>query len=561
LYRIEVNLGIEAEYVFSIDGVRFDDLPVKPPVAKKLDAVDHNNSRYGTVSDLPSSSANRRTSGSTTQAVPARVVADTSRSSFQSPVDKPKHTSNVANEFDPFAAGAEPFDPFGNNSIPKPASTQPKLNSPAKSVGPSSASTTPTRAAAAKPSNHTATASIFGVVDDTPADPFATKTSSLSSFDAFGGDAFAPTIPQTMTGASRASTNSNLEWGSTTSSVAAFDPFNNHSGGNDFAPTQSTSSAFGDPFASTSTSSVNPFDQHYPSQPFQSSSSSTTPNKGNRRASAAEIALDFTGLTIAPEPPKMSAPRDVPVLPPQPVAPEPVKTEEEVVDPWASNLVDLDLSGRAAQRRSSQLGGPSLNNLMGQPTSAAPARRSSTINPQDLLNSMNDPFGAPSGVLPTTASTAPSAAVNTNPFNSIPHSNPYNAAQAISSIGAPAMHHPPMGAPTGYGPPPAGYGTGLNNGYAAPPGSMMGGTMGGNTMSAGTGPGRSSMIIQPSSTAPYATGYGMPPASMHTSPPTTAGSGIPTNTRASFIANNNTTTSYPQQHQPKSSLDTLDWRA
>lgn len=427
LFRIEAqsNVTVENDYIFTIDGIRFSDLPPKP-VAGGRKSTTETNSRYGNeVNNVKRSSV-----GETTTAQPQQRSSVNTRHAFQSP---PAAKSRSSDDFDPFESNnnnkSGTFDPFGNTT-----------STGAHNGGgfdPFSNNTPPSNDTRSRPAqnntqNKSAAKSIFdSVEDETPA--------NTSSFDAFGdNDPFnhQPT-----------NTNANSDFG--------FDAF----GEGNKKPT---------PVKAVAPPPVQPIQKKPVNNPtpdfFSQPVANNPPAQSGRRASAVEISMDFAGLSFeskstgAPVQAQLAQqPRDVPKA----AEPEPPK-EEETVDPWASNLVDLDLSGRStAQRRSSlqATGGPSLNQMMGNTN-----QRRSSVNP-------NDPFGAPD-ILPLN-----------NPIPPAQPIRPLNPSQAISSLGPPAA---PYGVP-----PPVGYGA------PAP--------------APGYGAGRSSMTMPPA----YGSG-GAPPAMQNT---------------------------------------------
>lgn len=487
LFRIEAqsNVTVENDYIFTIDGIRFQDLPPKP-VGGALKRSSETNSRYGSeLNHVERSSSMAKRNSDTSSAHQRGSVSNQSRPQFQSPANK----SRSSDDFDPFADNhnnrSEPFDPFGSSSTTKSNSGfDPFSNTPPdnRNKSATAASHVPQKSAAK---------SVFDTVED---DSRHTKT---SSFDAFGdsNDPFS-SHPSTTSAA--------------TTHHGDFDAFG------DSTTKKSTPVKGVAPPPVTAAQHRKPHTNNTSTPDFfgESTAPVSNSNQPARRASAVEISMDFAGLSfdskpMAPEPPKMSEqPRDVPKVEEQQVT-----KAEEVVDPWASNLVDLDLTGRAApQRRTSQANaGPSLNQMMGAP----PQRRSSLNN--------NDPFGAPD-ILPLSNPVPPAPVAPLKPLN---------PSQAISSLGPPGAPYgavPPMG--MGYNAPPP-----MGGGYPAPNamtgrGSMtMGGPMAGAPMGSG----------------PMGGGMSAPMAQ---------------NTRGSFIGNVSGVTAQGYGTQPpKNSLDSLDWRA
>jgi hypothetical protein len=421
LYRIEVtsNLTTDNDYVFSIDAVKFTDLPNKAAAAS---------ARKSITATTTTSQNNNRNSITTDSA--SKVNSNQNRASFQSPNEKSKSKANNTSQsdFDPFASGSQSnaFDPFASNSNPAnvfgddpfaSSSTAQKNNAAFDPFGPASSTpvATQNRSQPASASNlaaRTSTASIFGGVED---DPFALTSSN--------------TVPAAVPA---------------TKSNSAFDLFGNDS----IVATKSSSNTF-DPFAAPAGSSQNAFN----STSNNAIDMNQTPPAvaPGRRSSAVEISMDFAGLSFGPPQGQLSAhPRDKPQVVPEPEA-VPAPKDEGLKDPWSSNLVDLNLSSNsnpiAPGRRTSisTTAGPSLNSMLpGNANTANPQRRAS-------VNNTVDPYSTD--------------------FSSM---RPINSAQAISSLGPgvpPANTRasfvmPPGGAP-GYGasgyatmPPTAPYQTG-----------------------------------------------------------------------------------------------------
>ena len=408
-FRIEANMGITQDsYTFSIDGIRFIDMPKKPVGGFKKS--EHNNSRYGS-GDFGSSSSS--------SSAPARRAStggisnsNTQHNNSKSPPDE-KHLKSTpsGNNFDPFAdnGASSNFDPFAADTA---TNKNNKQSTPA--------------------------VSLFDEIDSTP------TTNSKNNFDPFAAN-HDPFSSQPAAAVTKPKNDG----------FDNFDPFASPSA----APSSSSSSNFNNFPAPTAqphskSQATSPATDLFAfDQPVATANNSAS--KPQRRASAQEISMDFAGLSFAAETHKKEAPAPQPVS--QPAAPEPVQEKKEVpVDPWATNLVDLDLSGKGqAQRRPSTLSntGPSLDNLMG---STNAQRRSSMSSGNNLSNndilssyqSSNDPFGAPSGVMrpaPTPISAmGMQPMVGPNGYAMAPAPMPPQNVRGSINMGQPMMMQPPM---------------------------------------------------------------------------------------------------------------------
>jgi hypothetical protein len=317
---------------------------------------------------------------------------------------------------------------------------------------------------------------------------------------------------------------------------AAFDPFATA------APAKAAAQPTPPPAAA-----FDPFDDHHHHQAQPAKTATAAPA---RRGSALD---DLAGLSYGPTPAQqMAASRASQQTPPPAAvaAAEPVAVNEEAAapkDPWQTNLVDLDLSGRAkdtTRRASINQGGPSLKELMQTNGGVSSSSSSSTTNvgfPAGVTGRgsftagssapfpSNDPFGAPpllqasAPVNPFSSSTNDLFTASTNAYR------PMSTSDAISSLGGGAPAAPMMAPGNVRGsmimsmppPMPPTMGAGPANGarpLSGPPAMGGGSAMGGNT-------GRGSFIMAPGSGGLMGSGPG---------------------------GNHN---------QPKSSLDALDWRA
>lgn len=446
-FRIEANMGLTQDsYTFSIDGIRFIDMQKKPVGGFKRG---ENNSRYGAGEAAASSS-------STTRRASTGAISNTAPATKSPPETKQVKSVPSGNNFDPFSDNHAPsssFDPFVES--------------------PSSANNNP---------KSTAAANLFDTTQ---------PANSNSNFDPFSSshDPFAQPAAATKPKAGN-------------DGFGSVDPFSSPSSNQSSTGFSNFPAPAAQPTKSQTTSPANNNDLFG----FDNQPSTTTTSKPQRRASAQEISMDFAGLSFA-EPAKAHQPAPVIALP-QPVVEQPVETKVAApVDPWATNLVDLDLSGRTAanQRRQSTSAstGPTLDNLMGG-SIGGPQRRTSmmganNLSNNDILSSFqgnnnNDPFGAPNGVMrpaptPISAMGGMQPQVGPNGYATVPMPPQQNIRGSIN-MGQPMMMQPPAQGP------------------------MMGG-------------------------------------------------GMPMNTRASFTSNVPLTNSmgYAAQPQPpKSSLDSLDWR-
>lgn len=515
MYRVEVNLNVTGElvFVFSVDGVPYIDFPQKSMIKSSAAAKVSGGGRYGDEV-VETGHVRRASTGAIMTANTSNATANRNGQGRSSATATSKTSEN---SFDPFAANGSDasFDPFAGDFASSSATTTKTTPKPPATKTTPNTQTSKANAAEKKSvgEKKSSAASLFDEIPDSPND-FDTFSASNDPF------------------ASSASTTSATQKPAASASASLFDPFES----SEPVHKPASSSAAFDPFATPSTHNG-----------FDSIGFTSTPAAPARRSSAAEISQDLAGLSFtAPAPAPVVAVKPSPE--PVKVAPaEPVKPVEEIPkDPWNTNLVDLDLTGKStAVRRTSQVqAGPSLDNLMGN-TSNGPRK---SIGGNGLQSSMNDPFGAPP-LLQTS---------NNNGFNngssmgfaasSVPMMpRPMSSADAISSLGArPTM--PPM-APAGFGNAGGAYGgPGMNNtraSFNAGPGSMgmgMGAPMGAPSMGMGMGAPR-----------PMGAGMGAAPNPM-------MGGNIG---RSSFIMQpqSGIGSSNNSNNQPKNSLDSLDWRA
>lgn len=389
LYRIEIEmtLGTDPIYIFSVDGLQFTQMPDRTIVRARTAKKTENTGRYS-ASDLQPTTA---TAGTAVRRASAggsashnqsnhRIQAETPRAQFQSPNGKDNNT------FDPFAPtpDAAPFDPFNNSSSS--SSSVPRLSQPA----PVAKRTLPHKDS----ERNVSTASI-----DLSAAPTPTGATA-SGFDLFAepSDPFAP-APAPVTKAS-----------------PAFDAFGSS------APASKPALLPPKQPPAPKLSAANLFDAFEESSSTPTSVPAPQVSSKNRRASAVEISMDFAGLTFAPGVPetavssKSTASVSHQTLDNLSAPAVPVPDEPKPVDTWANSLVDLDLTGRTqpAKRAGSAASGPSLDSMLGV-SSSQPSRRASVntgaqLTPADILNSINDPFGAPPVLTATSAVPTPASA-------------------------------------------------------------------------------------------------------------------------------------------------------
>jgi hypothetical protein len=513
LYRVEANLTMNGElaFIFSVDGVPYIDFPQKHQL-KRTGSSHLATGRYGDEATETSASAPRRPS---TGSVPTTQAASRPVSSATSSAFKGAHSStSKPNEatFDPFSANnSASFDPFADDfgSTPAaPAAPAPSTahshqkQSPVAAVTvakkpPVATKTTPTAAAhrASLTPKPSANALLF---DEIPAD---SSNSNSGGFDAFdSSDPFTASAPPAG--------NSNN---------SAFDPFAPSAP----APVVAHKLAINPPTKQTGSSSA-AFD------PFGSSTDSFAASHGSAAPYERGSALDdFAGLSfsVAPAPVTLPVSKGAIAGPVPAVEKAPVAVKNDAPkDPWQTNLVDLDLSGRTKEQvRRTSVVGPSLKDLMQQ---AGTGNNSSNNNIGGSFNAgfpttnSNDPFGAPA-ILQATSSTGFPVASHDASNNGF---RPTSTADTFSSLGlAPPVSHPPanMRDTMGMGIPPTAPSMSMGGNSMGGGRPMSGAPAAGNVM--GGGMGRSSFI--------------MPPNGSYSGP-----AGINSN-------------------QPKSSLDSLDWRA
>jgi hypothetical protein len=519
LYRVEANLTMNGElaFIFSVDGVPYIDFPQKHQL-KRTGSSHLTTGRYGdevTETSASSTIATRRASTGSVSATPAvsRPVSNvTAAKSTHSSISKPSGPS-----LDPFGGNSSSsFDPFTDDfgSTPAPASSTAhshQKQSPAAAATvakPPLVAPKTTLTAAAHRSSLTTKPSAAGLLfDDIPAESSNNNSGGFDAFDS--NDPFVSSDPHAEN-----------------SKQSAFDPFAAS------VPAPAAPHKPSAPSVHRANSSNDAFD------PFGGSTDSFATSHGTAPPSHRGSTLDdFAGLSFVVAPSPVTLPASNRVVTPVPAVEEaPVTAKDDTPkDPWQTNLVDLDLSGKTKEQvRRSSIAGPPLKDLLQQSSYATNINNNSNNNIRGSLNAgfpaanSNDPFGAPPILQATSSNGFPVGSHNAsyNSFNSSSNGfRPMSTADSISSMGmAPLGSHPSANMRGGMmmGMPPAAPSVPMN--------PFSGNSMGGNRPMNGVPPagnimgggmGRSSFII----------------------PPTGSGPGG---------LNNN---------QPKSSLDALDWRA
>lgn len=337
--------------------------------------------------------------------------------------------------------------------------------------------------------------------------PAAAASAPTNTFDAFGTSS-APADPFAPAPAARAAPSAAIDpfapppAAKPVAAASNFDPFAPAPAApsnNSFASFDSP--AFGatptaDPFFSSAPAARDPFGAP-PAGSQNTFAVQAAAAPPARRASAVDHMGDLAGLSYVAPPPQPAQP----VMLNEPLKVGSIATEQkEPSDPWAT-LVDLDLNKKtdAPQRRASLNSGPSLNSQINK---SIPASNSSPMQ--------TDPFRAPA---------------------------PMGMGQQQNPFGAPA------GIAPGYGQPlPGGYPMG---GQPAPGGYPMGGPMGGAPVNP----------FGPPAGGYGASPYGAPPAPMYGGAPGVFGMPpLQNNMMGGYGA------PQQQQQQPKSSLDSLEWK-
>lgn len=531
LYRVEANLTMNGElaFIFSVDGVPYIEFPQKHQL-KRTPSSHLSGGRYGddgldSHQSTSSASAQRRASTGSVSTTPATSRPASTASSATASKSSTTHNSVSKagdSSFDPFATGSsssaafDPFaDDFGGSSSTTTTHSQtkatPKVAGGAATTvsRPPSGTTKTTPTAAAHHHSITPKTSSAALLFDEA--PPAHGAADQGGFDAFAdsADPFTASKPAAP------------------ATSAAFDPF----------ATAAPAKAAAQPTPAHSAPAFDPFDDHH----HQAQPAKTATAAPARRGSALD---DLAGLSYGPTPAQQLAASRASQQTPPPAAvaaAEPVAVNEEAAapkDPWQTNLVDLDLSGRAkdtTRRASINQGGPSLKELM-QSNGGVSSSSSSSVTGRGSFTTgssapfpSNDPFGAPpllqasAPVNPFSSSTNDLFTASTNAYR------PMSTSDAISSLGGGAPAAPMMAPGNVRGsmimsmppPMPPTMGGGPANGVrplSGPPAMGGGSAMGGNT-------GRSSFIMAPGGSGLMGSGPG---------------------------GNHN---------QPKSSLDALDWRA
>lgn len=414
LYRVEVTMQLTSDhvYIFSIDGLAFSQMPDKSMVRARAVAKPDASAAAPVAVSAATTAARRSSLGATNMSSSNVNNTSTNRMSVPNPSRGTFQSPAKADDFDPFApseAATASFDPFGNTSSPAQVAAPAKkqASAPPPSFDAFADSSDPFSSPAAAPA------------------PAATAAKSFPGFDPFGSNGTPPAAVK--------------------SSVVA--------------PPQPAAARSAKPSAQVSL--LDAFDDQ-PAAPVKSSVEDVfATSKPSRRSSAQEIQMDFAGMSFAAPAPTSAAPRVVEK------APEPALVEVKEaapVDPWATGLVDLNLSGRpapGAKRNGSATAGPSLDSMMGG-AGNQPARRSSLAGGQasqltstELINSLSDPFGAPALLTATPSGQHRPGAPGPGPvagYGAQPAARPpMSAPLAISSLGG-QQQPMPMGG--GYGAPP-----------------------------------------------------------------------------------------------------------
>ena len=340
--------------------------------------------------------------------------------------------------------------------------------------------------------------------DDGTFDPFAPSSAATRSFDPFApeGGSSSAAAPAAPAARGRAASNNSVGAGRSASFVNFDEPL---------APV-SASAAF-DAFAPSV--AADPFESSAPAAASRAAPSNSfsdfppaPPVPKARTASADLLSTDFAGLSFAQQPSAplqaLSAPPALPATP-APAAPQ-GSAGGSPVEAFGlpSNLVSLDLAPRGTAP-SSSLGGPSLNSMLG-------AGAGGGIPPSRFQPMQGGAFANAPAPLPLASKTA-------DPF------------------GAPALMAPSaLPVPAG----PAAYGAGLAPGGRAPPVNPFAGLRPAAAPAAGLGAGGLTSPPIPSFLRPGATGAAAPAPTRGLPPSAFSGAGAT---------------------GPKSSLDSIDWRA
>ena len=431
MFRVEADIGLTTEhtYTFSIDGVKFVDMPRKPlagskgKTTPKSEPFGAEGRRASAGGDKPSTSNNAP------------------RGNFQSPFAPSNNRGSVSGGgADPFSSGGDSFDPFGDDDGFKPS----KSGSATKAQ-----KSTPPAASGANKSS--AATSLFASFDEEPAssaadnsfDPFGSSGNNNSGFGSAPSDPFA--APQS-TPPQKAPKKATPIAAAPAKKAAEPDLFGNFDA---VVPPAAPATKSEDPFAS-----------------------SVSTNRPARRSSAQEIQLDFAGLSFAPEPPKKAEP--VIVAPAPEPEPAPVETPK-IVDPWdaAKNLVNLDLGGRNTKpvQRQSVSSGPTLDAMMG-----VQSQRRTSMNSAVPIDPFAIPAGGPSGLNSfggPVAPAAPAAPVYGRGLAGGPTPQP----PAFQPMGGGGFGGPMGGGPQNVrgsiGGAPGGYGGGMSQYPYQPPGGQQ----------------------------------------------------------------------------------------
>lgn len=523
IYRVEANIGVASEhfYTFSVDGVRFVEMPTKAATNNNTNRRPSSNRNSITVNNGRNEAKTFSASPPQRRASTGTILTSGDRNSFA----QSDFMDNKTNSFDPFDS-TDGVDPFASSS---PTNNISRNITRTKSSSPPVAVAVPVK---------TTTASLFDNFDDEE-ESVVVQPSRSVNFDPFGASPSSDPFEQTASP-------STDPFG--TSSSASYQTSFNSNAPKLAAPVEKQSTVMRR--ASLSQQTTTDFLSTSNDDLFSAPSEEKSYNK----KSADEISRDFAGLRFdvpAPVVPSFSLPTNKEEELPK--EEEPVQEEVIPTDPWdVKNLVDLDLTGKNKQvaRKQSSVAGPSLDSLMGGHHNNNSVRQqpsfssNSSVTTSDpifaLINKGTDPFGN-STLTPSSLSSTPPPAQrpvmlsHADTISSFGQPPPYMMQpppRPVYGLGLGVQQQsPPFGGPTGMMPPPPGPGMGGMRGPPPPYNPM--GQPGPNMM----------MANKP------VYGSGM----MANKPAVVGLSNFGTTNTGSYGNSNN-------NNPPKNSLDSLNWK-
>ena len=437
IFRVEAvtSLASDPTYIFSIDGVRFQDFLFKSDVPKTVTSNENSKyvGRYENSEESSKPPASRRSSVQTISTNASKTNDPQRRSSVQ---PLPQSTSNRPDFQSPNSTSKNLADPFGEDPFaakPKSMSNNNNNNNNNRNVGGftsdpfATSSSDPFASTASSSSNFPPAKQVVSVSVSQAADPFSAPAQPFASFsntvnpfesNTNGTSSMKPSHdlfsnPAVNNQAASINPFTNNNDNPFTTNTVVSDPFSSNTQRSSVSVSKANDNLF-DPFGTSSistqpapaapvSSSIQSLFDSVPNDPFNGSKGGFTADFTNQKSN--DLFSLNLNLQNNPSPQQLlnSNSTAVDLLSKQQQdESEAVATEEKCkVTAGINNLVNLDLNDKKAeqnaQRRSSTQG-PSLQSLMS--TNPADQRRTSigltSSLPQNMPIPPNDPFRRPS---------------------------------------------------------------------------------------------------------------------------------------------------------------------